>query len=64
VAGVIASLALYFGREVFFAGGALQPAALVIGAVAAVALLRYRVGAIKLLAACALAGLVLSYWYG
>ena len=64
VVGVIASLALYFGREVFFAGGALQPAALVIGALAAVALLRYRVGTIKLLAACALAGLVLSYWYG
>lgn len=64
VVGVIASLAVYFGREVFFAGGAIQPAALVIGALAAVALLRYRVGTIKLLAACALAGLVLSYWYG
>ena len=64
VVGVIASLAVYFGREVFFAGGVFQPAALVIGALAAVALLRYRVGTIKLLAACALAGLVLSYWYG
>ena len=64
VVGVIASLAVYFGREVFFAGGVFQPAALVIGAVSAVALLRYRVGTIKLLAACALAGLVLSYWYG
>lgn len=64
VVGVIASLAVYFRREVFFAGGAFQPAALVIGALAAVALLRYRVGTIKLLAACALAGLVLSYWYG
>jgi len=64
VVGVIASLAVYFGREVFFAGGVFQPAALVIGFLAAVALLRYRVGTIKLLAACALAGLVLSYWYG
>jgi chromate transporter len=26
--------------------------------------LRYRVGTIKLIAACALAGLVISYWHG
>ncbi|MGX4640669.1 chromate efflux transporter [Massilia sp. SYSU DXS3249] len=64
VVGVIASLALYFGREVFFAGGHLQPAAIVLGVLAAIALLRYKVGTITLIAACALAGLVLSYWHG
>jgi chromate transporter len=64
VVGVIASLALYFGREVFFAGGVAQPASILIGVLAAVALLRYRVGTITLLAACAFAGLVLSYWHG
>jgi chromate transporter len=64
VVGVIASLALYFGREVFFAGGTAQVEAIVLGIAAAIALLRYRVGTITLLAACALAGLVLSYWHG
>jgi len=63
VVGVIASLALYFGREVFFAGGTPQPQAIVLGLLAAVALLRYKVGTISLIAACALAGLVLSYWH-
>ena len=62
--GVIASLALYFGREVFFAGGVVQPQALAIGLAAALALLRFKLGTITLLAACALAGLVLSYWHG
>jgi chromate transporter len=61
VVGVIASLALYFGREVFFAGGTVQPQAIVLGLLAAVALLRYKVGTITLIAACAAAGLVLSY---
>jgi chromate transporter len=64
VVGVIASLALFFGRHVFFADGQWQPAGIVIGLFAAVALLRYRVGTIKLIGACALAGLVLSYWNG
>jgi chromate transporter len=64
VVGVIASLALFFGRQVFFAGGQWQPVATGIGLVAAIALLRYRVGTIKLIAACALAGLVISYWHG
>lgn len=64
VVGVIASLALYFGRAVFFAGGTVQFEAVLLGLAAAVALLRYRVGTITLLAACALAGLVLSYWHG
>ncbi len=62
VVGVIASLALFFGQQVFLAGGALQPAALLIGIGAAVALLRFQVGTIKLILACALIGLVLSYW--
>ena len=56
VVGVVASLAVFFGQHVFFAGGQAQPAS--------IALLRYRVGTITLLAACALAGLVLSYWHG
>ncbi len=63
VVGVIVSLALYFGRAVFFADGSVQPQAIVLGALAAIALLRYRVGTISLLAACACAGLVLSYWH-
>jgi chromate transporter len=62
VVGVIASLALFFGQQVFFADGQAQPAAIVIGAAASVALLYYRVGTIKLILACAAAGLVLSYW--
>jgi len=63
VVGVIASLALYFGRAVFFAGGSLQPQAIVLGLLAAIALLRYKAGTISLIAACAAAGLVLSYWH-
>jgi chromate transporter len=64
VVGVIASLALFFGRHVFFAGGQLQPISISIGVVAAIALLRFKIGTIKLIGACALAGLVLSYWHG
>ncbi|VXC65473.1 chromate efflux transporter [Massilia sp. 9I] len=63
VVGVIASLAVFFGQHVFFAGGRVQPAAIAIGAAASVALLRYKVGPIKLIAACALVGVVLSYWH-
>ncbi|GAB3371903.1 chromate efflux transporter [Massilia agri] len=63
VVGVVASLAVFFGQHVFFAGGQLQPGAIAIGAVASMALLRYKVGPIRLIAACALAGLVLSYWH-
>jgi chromate transporter len=63
VVGVIASLALFFlvhiARPV--AGGPVDVAALVIAAAAAVALLRYKVGVIPVIAACALAGLVLSW---
>ncbi|GAB3443121.1 chromate efflux transporter [Massilia solisilvae] len=64
VVGVIASLAVFFGGHVFFAGGLLQPAAIVIGLAACIALFRYKMGTIPLIAACAVAGLVLSYWHG
>ena len=64
VVGVIASLAVFFGQHVFFAGGTVQPAPIAIGVAASVALLRFKVGPIKLIAACASAGLVLSYWHG
>jgi chromate transporter len=64
VVGVIASLALFFGRHVFYAGDRVQPVAIAIGAAAAIALLKYKVGTIKLIFACAVAGLVLSYRHG
>ena len=63
VVGVIASLAVFFGGQVFLAGGRPQWQAIAIGAAATVALLRYRAGTIPLILACALAGLVLSYWH-
>ena len=63
VVGVVASLAVFFGQHVFFAGGQVRPGAMAIGAAASIALLRYKVGPIKLIAACALAGVVLSYWH-
>jgi len=63
VVGVIASLAVFFGQHVFFPGGQVQPGALAIGLAASLALLRWQVATIKLIAACALAGLVLSYWH-
>lgn len=64
VVGVIASLALFFGGQVFFAGGQAQPQAIAIGVAASVALLRFKVGTIRLILACAAAGLVLSYYHG
>ena len=63
VTGVIVSLAVFFGRHVFYADG---PAphwdwtAVAISAAASVALLRFKAGPIKLILACAIAGLVLS----
>ncbi len=63
VVGVVASLAVFFGQHVFFAGGIAQPGAIVIGVAATIALLGFKVGPIRLIAACALAGLVLSYWH-
>jgi chromate transporter len=62
VVGVIASLAVFFGGQVFLGGGKPHWPAIAIGAAATVALLRYKVGTIPLILACALAGLVLSYW--
>ena len=64
VVGVIASLALFFGRHVFWPDSA-QPhgdwLAVAIALAAGVALIRYQTGTIKLLLACAIFGLVLSY---
>jgi chromate transporter len=64
VVGVIASLAVFFGEHVFFAGAHPDWAALAIAAAAAWALLRWQTGPVKLLAACAMAGLLLHYAYG
>ncbi len=64
VVGVIVSLALFFGQHVFVRAGQVDLAAIAISAAACVALFRYKVGTIKLLAACAVAGLVLSYRHG
>ncbi|MEC5162215.1 MULTISPECIES: chromate efflux transporter [unclassified Janthinobacterium] len=64
VVGVIVSLALFFGQHVFWLetpGPHWDPAAIAISAAACVALFRFRVGTIKLIFACAFAGLVLSY---
>jgi chromate transporter len=62
VVGVIASLAVFFGSQVFLAGGRPHWQAIGIGIVASIALLRYKLDTIRLILACALAGLVLSYW--
>jgi chromate transporter len=63
VVGVIVSLAVFFGSQVFLAGGQPHWQAIAIGLAATVALLRYKVGTIQLILACAVAGLVLSYWH-
>jgi chromate transporter len=64
VVGVIASLALFFLAHIARAGGAASPfgldwIALALAAAAAVALLRFRVGVIPVIAGCAIAGLAL-----
>ena len=64
VVGVIVSLALFFGQQVFFTAGQPNFPALIIGLAACLALLRFQIGTIKLIVACALSGLVLSYWHG
>ncbi|MES2324494.1 MAG: chromate efflux transporter [Pseudomonadota bacterium] len=64
VVGVIVSLAVFFGKHVFLTGAQPDWVAIAISAGACVALFRYQAGTIKLIAACALAGLVLSYWHG
>jgi len=64
VVGVIASLAVFFGGHVFLTPAGVDWGALAIAAVAAVALLRYQMGTVRVLFACAIAGLVLSYTGG
>jgi chromate transporter len=64
VVGVIVSLALFFGQHVFVVGGRVDWPAVAISAAACIALFRFKTGTIKLIAACALAGLMLSYWNG
>ena len=64
VVGVMASLAVFFGRHVFVPGA--DPAgvdwlAVALAGTALLALLQFRVGTIKLLLSCAISGLVLSY---
>lgn len=64
VVGVIVSLAVFFGEHVFRVAqmpGGWDISAILISLAAAVALFRYKVGTIKLIGACAVAGLVVSY---
>ncbi|WP_374580656.1 chromate efflux transporter [Pseudoduganella sp.] len=61
VVGVIASLALFFGIHVFHPGGRWEWPAMAIAAAAAIALMRFKQGTIRVLIACAIAGVVLSY---
>ncbi len=67
VVGVIVSLALFFAQQVFHTGAALAQwdwHAVVIALAAGVALVRFKAGTIKVLLACGLAGLVVSYLIG
>lgn len=64
VVGVIGSLAVFFAEHVFGLTHAFSQwdfASIAIAACAMLALFRFKVGAIKLIGACALAGLVVSY---
>jgi chromate transporter len=66
VVGVIVSLAVFFGQHVFLVDDHLGVArwdggAIAISIAACVALFKFKIGPIKLLFACAIAGLVLSY---
>ncbi|HJV02958.1 MAG TPA: chromate efflux transporter [Burkholderiaceae bacterium] len=64
VVGVIVSLAVFFGMHVFWQASPtphLDLRAVLLGGMASIALLRYQVGTIKLILACAISGLVLSY---
>ena len=64
VVGVIASLALFFGQHVFRLAQAIPHwdwLAIAVAMAASVALIKYQIGTIKLLLACAIFGLVLSY---
>jgi chromate transporter len=64
VVGVVLNLALFFGYHVVWPGGFGQPfewTAAIIAIAAAVALFRYRIGVIPVIAACGGAGL-LTQW--
>lgn len=64
VVGVIVSLAVFFAQHVFHTERPFLDwdfAAVAITSLACIALLRFKAGTISLLAACALAGLVVSY---
>jgi chromate transporter len=64
VVGVIASLAVFFSRHVFALTKPVQQwdwLAIAIALAACIALFRYKANTIKLIAACAFAGLVVSY---
>jgi chromate transporter len=61
VVGVILNLALFFGWHVCRPGGHWDLRAIALAVLACAALLRFRAGAIPVIAACALAGAVLSY---
>jgi chromate transporter len=66
VVGVIANLALFFAYHVLWPqgfGGRFDVLAAVIAVAAAVALFRYKLGVMPLLGACALVGLVASFWH-
>lgn len=66
VVGVIASLALFFASHAFWPGGRHSPmdvAAALLALGALLALVRYKIGALKVLLACAMAGwLVQAAW--
>jgi chromate transporter len=64
VVGVVVSLAVFFGQHVFIKDGRWDLASIAICAAACVALFRFKVGPIKSIFACALVGLVISYWHG
>lgn len=64
VVGVVVSLAVFFARHVFDTARPLAEwdwIAVAIAAIACVALFRFKVGVIKLIFSCALAGLMVSY---
>lgn len=61
VVGVICSLAVFFGRHVFITPAGVDWLSAAIAAAACTALFRFQAGAIKVLLACAIAGVVLSY---
>lgn len=66
VVGVVVSLALFFAQHVFNTAKPLAQwdfIAIAIALAACIALLRFKTGAIKLIFACAAAGLVVSYFH-